>query len=148
LEVKPKGFVADAKTYFYETDDENEAHYLCAILNSTITNEGIKPYQTKGLFGERDIHRRPFMLPIPKFDPNDPIHLRLAELSKICHAKVAKVKFAGKSVAKLRKLAREAVKDELREADELVSKLLGLTESERQDAPKNWGSWGFQEVPQ
>jgi len=125
-EIKPKSFVADAKTYFYETDNENEAHYLCATLNSTIVNEGIKPLQTKGLFGERDIHRRPFMLPIPKFDPSNPLHLKLAELSKICHAKIAKTKFTKKSVAGRRKEAKEAIKDELKEIDNLVSKLLGL----------------------
>ncbi len=127
-EIKPKGFVAEAKTYFYETDDGNEAHYVCAALNSTIVNEGIKPLQTRGLFGERDIHRRPFMLPIPKFDPNNSVHLRLAELSKICHEKVAKakVRFTGKSVASLRRQARETVKEELKEIDELVSKLLDI----------------------
>lgn len=121
-----KGFIADAKTYFYETIDEREAHYLSAILNSTVVNEGIKPLQTRGLYGERDIHRRPFLLPIPKFNPDDPIHLRLAELSKICHEKVAKVKFTKKSSAGLRKEAREAVKAELKEINDLVSKLLQL----------------------
>jgi len=127
-EIKPRGFIADAKTYFYETDNGNEAHYLCAVLNSTIVNEGIKPLQTRGLFGERDIHRRPFMLPIPKFNSNDPVHLKLAELSKIDHEKVAeaKAKFTGKSVASLRRQARETVKEELKEIDELVSRLLGM----------------------
>ncbi len=123
-EIKPVGFIADAKTYFYETDHEDEVYYLCAILNSAIINEEIKPLQTKGLFGERDIHRRPFMLPIPRFDPGNPTHLKLAELSKICHEKVAKVKFTRKSVAGLRKQAREAIKEELKEIDTIVSQIL------------------------
>lgn len=66
------------------------------------------------------------MFPTPKFDSNNPVYLRLAELSKICHEKVVKVKFTKKSVVGLRKEAREAVKDELKEIDELVSKLLGM----------------------
>ena len=66
------------------------------------------------------------MLPIPKFDPSNPLHLKLAELSKICHAKIAKTKFTKKSVAGRRKEAKEAIKDELKEIDNLVSKLLGL----------------------
>jgi len=124
--IKPCNFIAEKKTMFYETNNEFEAHYICSILNADYVNETIKPLQTKGLFGERDIVRRPFMLPIPKFNPNNFVHLRLAELSKICHKKVAeaKVKFTGKSTANLRKQAREAVKDELRKIDELVSNLL------------------------
>ena len=124
--IKPKGFLSEAKTYFYETEDGREAHYLCAFLNSETINERVKPLQTKGSFGERDFHRRPFMLPIPKFNHNDPHHLRLAELSKICHQKVAILKFIKKSTAGSRKEAREAIKEELKEIDELVSKFLNL----------------------
>jgi hypothetical protein len=124
--IKPKNFVADKKTHLYETDNELEAHYLCAILNSNLVNEMIKPLQTRGLFGERDIGRRPFMLPIPKFDKNDKLHLKLAELSKQCHVKIASLKFIKKSTASLRKKAREVVEKELAEIDKLVSQLLGL----------------------
>jgi len=124
--IKPKNFVADKKTHLYETDNELEAHYLCAILNSNLVNEMIKPLQTRGLFGERDIGRRPFMLPIPKFNKNDKLHLKLAELSKQCHVKIASLKFIKKSTANLRKKAREVVEKELAEIDKLVSQLLGL----------------------
>ena len=128
IEIKANGFIADVKTWYYETHDENEAHFLCGILNSNVINELIKPLQTKGLFGERHIMRRPFMLPIPKFDPNNPVHLRLAELSKVCHEKIAQAKanFRGRSIANLRKQAREIIKTELKEIDKLVSKLLGF----------------------
>jgi hypothetical protein len=124
--IQPKGFVADAKTYFYETNNENEAYYLCAVLNSNIVNDAIKPLQTKGLFGERDIHRRPFMFPIPQFDRNNPSHFRLVELSKKCHAKISSARFTKKSTAGRREEAREVIKEELREIDELVVHLLGL----------------------
>ena len=126
LTINPKGFIAETKTMFYETDDELEAHYLCAILNSDIVNEAIKPLQTKSLFGERDIVRRPFTLPIPEFDPNNPAHRRLAELSKACHVKVSKVRFTKKSAAGMRKKARGAIKEELEEINRLVTQLLNL----------------------
>jgi len=128
IEIPPMGFVVELESCYYESNDLNEVHYLCAILNSNIINKAIKPLQPKGLFGERHIVKRPFMFPIPKFDSNDSVHLRLAELSKICHEKIAKakVRFTGKSVASLRKQARETVKDELKEIDGLVSKLLGM----------------------
>jgi len=124
--IEPRGFVADKKTMFYETDDEMEAHYLCAILNSDVVNEAIKPYQTKGLFGERDIVRRPFMLPIPKFDPSNPVHRRLAELSKTCHEKASKIRLTKRGVAARRKEVRDALKAEIAEINKLVSQLLGI----------------------
>ncbi len=81
-----QGFIADTTTYWLETDDPDEAHYLCAMLNAPMVDEFIKPFQTKGAFGaqkgkgERHIHRRPFeVLPIPQFNyihppfPNYPI---------------------------------------------------------------------------
>jgi type I restriction-modification system DNA methylase subunit len=126
LTISYNGFVADCTTMFYETNDESEAHYLCAILNSDVVNKAIKPFQTRGLFGERDIIRRPFMLPIPEFTPNDPIHKRLAELSKICHDKVAGIKLANKSVAGKRKSVREILKGEIEEINSIVSQLLNL----------------------
>ena len=122
----PRGFIAESKTYFFETNDEMEAHYLSAVLNSNVVNDMIKPLQPRGLFGERDIHRRPFMLPIPEFNRNDQTHIKLAELSKRCHAKVASLRFTKKSTAGMRKEAREAVKKEIAEIDKLVSQLLGL----------------------
>jgi len=125
-EIKPVNFIADTSTYIYETNVENEAHYLCAALNSNVINEIIKPLQPKGLFGERSIHRRPFMLPIPKFNENEHLHVKLAELSKKCHVKVASIKFTKKSTASLRKEARKSVEKEIIEIDKLVSQLLGL----------------------
>lgn len=125
-EIKPVNFITEKTTQFYETDDYAEAHYLCAVLNSQIMNEAIKPLQPRGLFGERHIMRRPFMFPIPRFDKNNQLHIKLVDLSKICHAKVASLKFTKKSTAGLRKEAREAVKKEIAEIDEIVSQLLGL----------------------
>jgi SAM-dependent methyltransferase len=124
--IEPRGFVADETTMFYETNDEMEAHYLCAILNSDVVNEAIKPYQTKGLYGERDIVRRPFMLPIPKFDPNNPVHRRLAELSKACHEKASRIRLTKRGVAARRKEVRDALKAEMAEINKLVSQLLGI----------------------
>ena len=53
------GFIAEHKTYRYYAESEQEAHYLVGVLNSPFVNEAIKPYQTQGLMGKRDIERRP-----------------------------------------------------------------------------------------
>ena len=125
--IRPKGFVAYETTMLYETDNELEAHYLCAILNSDAINELIKPLQPEGYPGKgRHIVRRPFMLPIPKFDPSNPVHRRLAELSKACHEKASRIRLTKRGVAARRKEVRDALKAEIAEINKLVSQLLGI----------------------
>ena len=112
-------------TYYYETKDDIEAHYLCAFLNAPYVDEAIKPHQTRGQWGERDIHRRPFeYVPIPRFNPEDEKHQKLAELSKECHQKVKKLKLEGKNIGNLRGKVRRALADELAKIDKLVKDIL------------------------
>jgi hypothetical protein len=66
------------------------------------------------------------VLPIPNFDPNNPVHRRLAELSKACHEKASKITLTKKSVATRRKEVRNALKAEIAKINELVSQLLGI----------------------
>jgi hypothetical protein len=80
-----QGFIADTTTYWFETDDPEEAYYLAAILNSPLVDKLIKPFQTKGNFGatsgkgERHIHRRPFeVVPIPRYRGSEVVHRMLA----------------------------------------------------------------------
>ncbi len=125
--ISTQGFVAESVTYQFQTELENEAHYLCAVLNSAYVNEVIKPYQPRGTWGERHIHRRPFeVLPIPKFDASNDKHLKLAELSKEYHKKVEVLRnqYQGKSIGYQRGKIREALSSELAQMDEIVKKLL------------------------
>jgi len=123
--LSANGFAADADTYYYQTKDDMEAHYLCAFLNAPCVDETIKPYQTRGQWGARHIHRRPFeYVPIPKFNPQDVKHQKLAELSKKCHEKVAKLAPMGKSIGFLRNKVREHLAAELAEIDKLVRDVL------------------------
>jgi len=119
-------FIAESKSYYYSTNNEDEANYLSAILNSDVVNDLIKDLQTKGSFGERDIHRRPLELPVPKFDPNNEIHIQLAELSKRAHEKMKNFKFKAKSAGRRRKEAREVLKEEIEKINELVKEILGI----------------------
>jgi hypothetical protein len=123
-EVKPKGFIVDVKTWFFETDNELEAYYLSAIFNSEVINEIIKPLQPRGLFGARAIHRRPLLFPIPEFDINDKIHLKLANISKECHEKIKAMNFAQKN--NIRAEVRKNFKGEITEINQIVSKILNL----------------------
>ncbi|MCS7254876.1 MAG: hypothetical protein NZ781_12755 [Armatimonadetes bacterium] len=120
-----------------ETMDSDEAHYLCAVLNASIVDEAIKPFQPKGAFGakkgrgERHICRLPFeILPIPLFSKKDERHLRLAELSKRCHEKVADMvanadaKFLSQPIGRLRQIVRQGLQAELGEIDSIVAEFL------------------------
>jgi hypothetical protein len=121
MELTASGFAADHDTYFYQIKNEAEAHYLCAFLNSGYVDKAIKQYQTRGAWGERDIHRRPFeYVPIPKFNPEDKKHQKLAELSKECRQKVAQLTLKGKSIGFLRSKVRDYLSTELAEIDALV----------------------------
>jgi len=74
--------VIDSTLYYYETNNEDEAYYLVVVLNSNVLDELIKPMQSKGEFGERDIHKKPLEYPIPKYNPNNPIHKKLSKLGR------------------------------------------------------------------
>lgn len=120
-----RGFAADADTYYYQSKDDMEAHYLSAFLNAPYVDDAIKPYQTRGQWGARHIHRRPFeVVLIPRFDPKDESHQKLVELSKTCHEKVGELTLKGKSIGRLRALVRQALKSELEEIDNLVRHIL------------------------
>ncbi len=118
IEIIPKDFVIDTSTYYYCTDDANETHYLCSIINSNIIDKMIKKLQPTGLYGERTIHRKIFELPIPKFNPNDPRHIRLAELSKECHRKIKNISI------KDRRKVKEYLSHYIKEIDALVEEIL------------------------
>ena len=119
------GFIAESKTYYFETNDEREAYYLFAILNSKTIDDLIKPKQSHGLWGPRDIHKLPLSFPILKFNNNDADHLRLAELGKICHTKVNQMlpNLKPSSIGKTRTEIRNILKNELDEISELVRKM-------------------------
>ena len=48
---------------------------------------------TKGLYGARDFEKHGWKLPIPRYNPSDPLHVRLSELGATaeqeCHALIA-----------------------------------------------------------
>lgn len=129
--IKPLGFIADTKTYHYESSQEAESRYLVAILNSRRVNEAIKPSQSSGLWGPRDVHKKVLELPIPRFDPSDEDHLRLAEIARHCERQVREwVKSGGPgritSIGVLRGRVRQLLKEELEEIDSIVKPILNI----------------------
>jgi type I restriction-modification system DNA methylase subunit len=141
-----QGFIADTTTYWFETDDPEEAYYLAAILNSPLVDKLIKPFQTKGNFGatsgkgERHIHRRPFeVVPIPRYRGSEVVHRMLAELGRHCHNRVGAFlsgvdeKVLQGRIGPLRQKVRDYLQKELKDIDALVRRLIPEL-SERQEA--------------
>ncbi len=121
-----RGFVADHVTYRYYADSEDHALYLIGILNSSVVNEAIKPYQSQGLQGERDIHRRPFeVCPIPVFTRKERLHRDIAQIARAARMKMLDCapRIEG-NAAQARQAARQIVQPELDRIDGLVSELL------------------------
>ena len=87
-------------TSFFATNNESEAHYLCAIINSTPVRDFIKSFSSAGRgFGTPSVMEH---VGISKFDPKNSLHQKLAEISKRCH----QLKREGKE-KEIEKLERE-----------------------------------------
>lgn len=98
-------------TSLFALDNETEAHYLCAILNSTIVREFVKSYSSAGRgFGAPSVMEH---VGIPKFDAKNRTHAKLAQLSKELHE--------ARSHSALIKLNRLE-----KQVDDAVAKLFGI----------------------
>jgi hypothetical protein len=125
----PERYVVDHKTYWARCRSQDEADYLAAVLNAPILDEAIKPFQSMGLIGERDIHKKVLEAPIPFFDPNKSAHSKLARLGAEARAEAARVVGCGnlpQSLARRRAFIREATLKTVGQIDESVRALLGL----------------------
>lgn len=78
-----KPLVPDHKLFFVATDREEEAHYLCAILNSSVSVRLLVAWSPK-----RHVSGKGFLnlLRPPRYRADDPRHRRLAEISTAAHA--------------------------------------------------------------
>jgi len=90
---------------FFSVDNKNEAHYLCAILNSEIVNNFIKSFSAAGRgFGTPSVMQ---YLAIPQFKTSNKFHRQIAELSEEAHKRVKE----GKPIDDIEKEINEKVKE-------------------------------------
>jgi hypothetical protein len=68
---------------YLETSSWDEAHFVCALLNSMPAQVTINCFVGMGAYG--NVSR---LVKIPRFDPNDSSHLRLSDLSKTAHEQI------------------------------------------------------------
>src|SRR6266571_552180 len=125
--TRPKAFVVDSTTYWYRCTLQEEAYFLRALLNAPCVDAAIKVHQTRGLFGARHIHRRPFeVCAIPQFHPLTPTHQEIARLSQEAHMVIAQLTLSDGGVVAARKQARQAARTYIEQIDEIAQHLLGL----------------------
>jgi hypothetical protein len=108
---------------FVPSESEDEAHYLCSIMSSTCVEALIKLFSQlggKGFAPPSIIDR----IRIPSYDNRNPIHRKLAELSKKAHELA--IKGAGDELTKVEF-----------EIDNFVSQLYRLTDEEFKEIRKS-----------
>lgn len=118
--------MVDHKTYWYAANSEDEAAYLAAVLNSDAVNDAIKPFQARGLMGERHIHKKPLELPLRMYNDADALHVELAAMGKKATAHAATLPRADdfpNTLAARRAVVREALADVRKRIDQAVTQL-------------------------
>ena len=101
--------------------------YLCAVLNSPILDNLIKPMQARGLWGPRDITKKVWELPVPEFKQENKTHSHLAAVAERCSERVKdKIPTLTETggIGRARSAVRQALKEELAEIDSLVKQIL------------------------
>jgi SAM-dependent methyltransferase len=80
--------VIDHKLYWANAKHDEEAFFLCAILNAACVTTLVRPMMSYGK-DERDIDKYIWRLPIPEYDEDVALHVELAKLGQQAEAEVA-----------------------------------------------------------
>jgi type II restriction/modification system DNA methylase subunit YeeA len=129
--------VPDHTVVLIPVGDRDEAYYLAGILNSTIITFTLQYAVVESISN----------LNIPKFDPNNDLHKKIAELSRKAH-ELARCIYASNKpsyctdVNAKGELAR--VEDEL---DSAVARLYGLSEDELKEFKRQMATLSGEESP-
>jgi hypothetical protein len=140
--INGKPVIVDDSTILVNTDDINEAYYLAGILNSLPCRTIIASYSYEL---RQETHIVDF-IKIPKFDPQDKTHNKIAELSKRAH-ELSNLKHSGPSVTERYNVERELEKVE-REIDLAVAELFGLSEEGLREFEKLMAILSGEEPPE
>lgn len=77
--VEDSTVIVEHAAYWMSIPNVNEARYLCAIINSEAILDLIVPMQAHGWRDPRHFDKLIWELPIPEFDPGQPLHRELAK---------------------------------------------------------------------
>ena len=124
-------FIADYKSYVFHTNNEDEAYFMSAFFNSETPNLLIKDFQSRGLFGARDVSKTILEIPLSKYDATNAVHQALSELGKKCAVKARDyvantVDVKDYTIGKVRVALKKHLSTDLAQIDVIVKKMLGL----------------------
>ena len=72
--------IVDNLLFWVTCKSHREAHFLLAVINSECLADAVNKYTTPNWAGKtRDLHKHLWKLPIPEFDPNDALHVAIAD---------------------------------------------------------------------
>lgn len=135
--------LADHKTYITFVNGPEEANFLACYLNSNYVNKAIKQFQSRGLFGPRDIHKKILEVSWPEFSRSQPSHRRLAALGQRAAQQVQGVlgtqqdlELDPRTLGRLRASIRRELADVMGQIDVLVEAISKGRDLEEQS--KDW----------
>jgi len=124
--INEKPVIPDDGIILVEAKSPDEAYYIAGVLNSTITRSIIASY-TYELRQETHIVDN---IKIPKFDPNNNLHKKIADLSKKAH-ELAKCIYSNNKPDDCKNInAKEELKKVEDELDLAVAELYEITKEE------------------
>lgn len=116
--TKNQLIIPDHRLMLIPSREMKEAHYLAGMLNSSISQYIVKVYAVGTQTSTHVLEN----IRIPKFNPENNLHLKLSELSQKAHEETAK----GNDVSEIEE-----------EIDLLTAKIWGLTDDELKDIKKS-----------
>ncbi len=126
------------KTYWAPARSVEEAGYLVALLNSAAVLAKITDLQTRGETNKRDFDNLVWTLPIPEYDPAEPLHRDLAAAASRAESVAAAVPLADAAhfIAKRRAIRAALAEDGVgAEIEALVDALLPPDPARQQTVP-------------
>ena len=124
--VGRKQVIPNEKLMLIFLDNKEEAHYISALLNSSMSQLLVASYTIRTQISTHILNK----IKIPKFNPKNPLHQKLSQLSQRAH-EIAK---------KIYEENREDLKEDLKkieeEIDKTVAKLYGITDDELKEIRK------------
>jgi SAM-dependent methyltransferase len=116
--------IVDHALYWAAFETEDEALYVTAMINSDALNSRIQSALSKGLFGSRNIHRAPFLISWPQFDPTESAHSKIADVARKAEKVAAAAGGEDGGISAARRRVREALEAGVRaELEESVEQL-------------------------
>jgi type II restriction/modification system DNA methylase subunit YeeA len=135
--------IPNEKLMLVPLHSEEEAYYLCGILNSIFIRAIVASYVIETEISTHILHT----VKPPKFDPNDHLHKKIAELSKKAHD-LAKCIYSEEKPDYCSAIdAEDELREVERELDLAVAQLLGLSEDDLREFERLYAILSGEELP-